>query len=211
MLSTARPHLFLRKILAITNSSRSSNISTSATRFANHYAVLGISKNSTQGEIKAAYYRLSMLYHPDKNQGSETAALKFREITQAYEVLGNFRLRRLYDKGIIHTAGSEYAEKAQEAASQEEVEEDPSTKFYKSRFKKSTVADSEGRSPIYDFDEWSRQHYGTSFQRRQTAKQKYDRSYLKFYSESSYDTPKEKAIRLAEEKLKNESEKDITR
>lgn len=66
----------------------------------NYYEALGISKNSTQNEIKAAYYRLSMLYHPDKNQGSETAAIKFREITQAYEVLGNFRLRRLYDKGF---------------------------------------------------------------------------------------------------------------
>lgn len=41
-----------------------------------------------------------MQYHPDKNKGCEISAKKFREISQAYEVLGNYRLRRLYDKGI---------------------------------------------------------------------------------------------------------------
>lgn len=70
---------------------------------ANYYDVLNIPKSSTHGEIKSAYYRLSMMYHPDKNQGSESAAIKFREINQAYEVLGNFRLRRLYDKGVYVT------------------------------------------------------------------------------------------------------------
>ncbi|XP_075145884.1 dnaJ homolog subfamily C member 30, mitochondrial-like [Haematobia irritans] len=234
MLPTKRPYLFLRNIWAIQNFPTRVNISTGNVKYANHYEVLGISKKSTQGEIKAAYYRLSMLYHPDKNQGSESAAVKFREITQAYEVLGNYKLRRLYDKGIIHTAGSQYADMSQDSATkEEEVEEDPSTKFYKSRFKKSKVADSEGRTPIYDFDEWQRQHYGHSFQRRQTAKQKYDRNkaqekdsalvlqneillfaimvlsalaYLKFYSDSSYDTPKQKAIRA-----KSETGNDSTR
>lgn len=88
--------VFLRNILLV-NHARS--ISTGAVNRATHYDVLGITPKATQGEVKAAYYRLSMQYHPDKNQGSESAALKFREITQAYEVLGNFRLRKLYDKG----------------------------------------------------------------------------------------------------------------
>jgi len=100
------------------------------------------------------------------------------------------------------------------------VEDDPETKFYKSRFQKSRVADSEGRTPIYDFDEWSRNHYGKSFDRRQAAQAKYDRIrvqketnkmsgqtdmvllsflffgvavYLMFLAESSYDTPKQRA------------------
>lgn len=93
--------LFLRKIFPLNPSVQRRFISMTARNCANHYEVLGISKNSTQAEIKSAYYRLSMMYHPDKNQGSESAAIKFREITQAYEILGNFRLRRLYDKGIV--------------------------------------------------------------------------------------------------------------
>lgn len=100
MFATHRYNSILGKILS-TRVAIGAHISTGNVAYsANYYEALGISKNSTQGEIKAAYYRLSMLYHPDKNQGSESAAIKFREITQAYEVLGNFRLRRLYDKGI---------------------------------------------------------------------------------------------------------------
>ncbi|XP_036675203.3 dnaJ homolog subfamily C member 30, mitochondrial [Drosophila suzukii] len=184
-----------------------------------HYDALGIGRSCTQNEIKAAYYKLSMLYHPDRNQGSESAAKKFREINQAYEILGNYRLRRLYDKGIVHTAGAQYAQDVQDVA-EPVVEDDPETKFYKSRFQKSRVADSEGRTPIYDFDEWSRNHYGKSFDRRQAAQAKYDRIrvqketnkmsgqtdmvllsflffgvavYLMFLAESSYDTPKQRA------------------
>lgn len=77
------------------------NLSTSAILWegGTYYDALGISRASTQNEIKAAYYKLSMLYHPDKNDGSESAAKKFRQITQAYEVLSNYKLRKLYDKG----------------------------------------------------------------------------------------------------------------
>ncbi|KAH8419161.1 hypothetical protein KR222_006939, partial [Zaprionus bogoriensis] len=185
----------------------------------NYYDALGIVKGSTQTEIKAAYYKLSMVYHPDRNKGSESAAQKFREINQAYEVLGNYRLRRLYDKGIVHTAGAQYAQDIRDVQQDLDVEEDDAqTKFYKSRFQKTKVADSEGRTPIYDFDEWSRAHYGSSFDRRQQAREKYERLrmqketskaskqtdvvmlsilfagfvvYLMFIAESSYDTPKQ--------------------
>lgn len=64
----------------------------------NHYNALGLTKHATQSEIKGAYYKLSMLYHPDKNSDAE-AAQKFRDITAAYEILGNIKLRKLYDKG----------------------------------------------------------------------------------------------------------------
>jgi DnaJ homolog subfamily C member 30 len=121
---------------------------------------------SFQVEIKAAYYKLSMIHHPDKNKDNELAAEKFREITEAYEVLGNFRLRKLYDKGIIHTAGEKYAQK-QPAA--EEEENDPTTRFYKARMKKEH-ATATGRTPIYDFDEWTQSHYGKSFQQQQKLK-----------------------------------------
>lgn len=66
----------------------------------NFYDDLGIQKTATQSEIKNAYYNLSMVLHPDKNEGSEEASKRFRRISEAYEVLGNFRTRRMYDKGL---------------------------------------------------------------------------------------------------------------
>lgn len=65
----------------------------------NHYDSLGITPKATQNEVKTAYYKLSMIYHPDKNKDSVNALNKFRDITEAYEVLGNYKLRKLYDKG----------------------------------------------------------------------------------------------------------------
>lgn len=64
------------------------------------YDLLNVSRNATQSEIKGAYYKLSMTYHPDKNNGCEDAIKKFREITDAYEVLSNAKSRDLYDEGI---------------------------------------------------------------------------------------------------------------
>lgn len=112
-----------------------------------------------------------MLYHPDRNKGSEMAAEQFRDLSKAYEILGNFRLRKLYDKGIIHTAGREYSE----AASHEinVSEDDPQTRFYKARMNRSDAPTPTGRTPIYDFDEWSRAHYGGTFERRQEGKKKF--------------------------------------
>lgn len=67
--------------------------------FKDHYTALGVAKSATQQDIKSAYYRLSKIYHPDKNKGCEKSAELFRIATEAYEVLGNYRTRRLYDKG----------------------------------------------------------------------------------------------------------------
>ncbi|XP_055611350.1 dnaJ homolog subfamily C member 30, mitochondrial [Uranotaenia lowii] len=136
-----------------------------------HYDALGITPNSTQNDIKQAYYKLSKLYHPDRNEGSESAAEKFRAITEAYEVLGNYRLRKLYDKGILHTAGRQYSQPS--AVSKEPEEDDAQTRFYKKRMTRTHVPDASGRTPIYDFDEWARNHYGSNFERRQKAEQKF--------------------------------------
>lgn len=67
----------------------------------NHYNSLGITPKATQADIKSAYYELSKVYHPDRNQGSEENLQKFRDVTEAYEVLGNVRTRKLYDRGKI--------------------------------------------------------------------------------------------------------------
>ncbi|XP_058821904.1 dnaJ homolog subfamily C member 30, mitochondrial [Topomyia yanbarensis] len=136
-----------------------------------HYDALGIAPGATQTDIKQAYYKLSKLYHPDRNKGSDTAAEKFHAISEAYEVLGNYRLRKLYDKGILHTAGRHYAQHP--PVSKEPEEDDPQTRFYKKRMTRTHVPSASGATPIYNFDEWSRNHYGQNFARRQAAQQKY--------------------------------------
>ncbi|MBD3183706.1 DnaJ domain-containing protein [Candidatus Poribacteria bacterium] len=65
----------------------------------NYYATLNIDDNATDKEIKKAYWRLAMKYHPDKNPGKEKkSAVKFRKILKAYEVLSNQESRERYDK-----------------------------------------------------------------------------------------------------------------
>lgn len=70
-------------------------------KLGNLYARLGLLGNATQEEIKEAYYKLSKEYHPDRNVGRSDTAAKFRNITEAYEILGNESTRSDYDKGKI--------------------------------------------------------------------------------------------------------------
>jgi len=93
----------------------------------NYYDTLGLTPKASQGDIKQAYYKLSLKYHPDISEVSKRfmrlplqwifsiivflqvlilihvqgETEKFREITAAYEVLGNLKLRRLYDRGAL--------------------------------------------------------------------------------------------------------------
>ena len=61
------------------------------------YEVLGLTKNATQSEIKSAYRKLAVKYHPDKNPGNKAAEEKFKKITAAYDVLSDETKRRQYD------------------------------------------------------------------------------------------------------------------
>ncbi len=63
-----------------------------------YYEVLGVSKTSTQAEIKKAYRQIAMKYHPDRNQGDNKAEDKFKEASEAYSVLGNEEKKERYDK-----------------------------------------------------------------------------------------------------------------
>lgn len=61
-----------------------------------HYAKLGLSPSATAELIKAAYRKKAAQYHPDKNQAPD-AALRFREVQEAYEVLSDTERRKVFD------------------------------------------------------------------------------------------------------------------
>lgn len=63
------------------------------------YKILEVEKTSSSVEIKRAYRRLALVHHPDKNQGDAAAAERFKEITEAYETLGDEQKRARYDSG----------------------------------------------------------------------------------------------------------------
>lgn len=63
-----------------------------------YYELLGVSRSATEKEIRAAYRRLARQYHPDLNPNSKEAETKFKEISQAYEVVGDADKRKLYDR-----------------------------------------------------------------------------------------------------------------
>ena len=63
-----------------------------------YYKELGTTKGATQEEIKKAYRKSALQYHPDKNQGNPEAEKKFKKISEAYEVLSDENKRRIYDQ-----------------------------------------------------------------------------------------------------------------
>lgn len=62
-----------------------------------YYKILGVDKKASQDEIKKAFRKLSIKWHPDRNQGNKDAETKFKEIAEAYEVLGDEAKRKEYD------------------------------------------------------------------------------------------------------------------
>lgn len=70
----------------------------SATVKRDYYEVLGVNRNATSDELKKAYRKLALQYHPDRNSNDPTAEEKFKEATEAYEVLSDSKKREAYDR-----------------------------------------------------------------------------------------------------------------
>ena len=63
-----------------------------------YYEVLGVHKDASDGDLKAAYRKLALKYHPDRNPDDKAAEEKFKEAAEAYEVLRDQQKRQIYDQ-----------------------------------------------------------------------------------------------------------------
>ena len=79
--------------------------------YIDYYKVLGVDKKASEKDIKKAYRKLARKYHPDVNPGNKEAEKKFKEINEAYEVLGNAENRKKYDKYGEHWQHADEIEK----------------------------------------------------------------------------------------------------
>ncbi len=70
-----------------------------------YYELLGVAKGAPADEIKKAYRKLAVKYHPDKNPGDKASEEKFKEVSEAYEVLSDDKKRQMYDQ-FGHSAGA---------------------------------------------------------------------------------------------------------
>src|SRR5438034_452417 len=80
-----------------------------AVRYKDYYEVLGVPRTASEGEIKKAFRKLAREYHPDVAKNKKQAEEKFKELNEAYEVLGDPEKRKKYDElGPNWRAGSEF-------------------------------------------------------------------------------------------------------
>ena len=84
----------------------------------NYYHILGLSKTAKKAEIKVAYRNLAKRFHPDRNDGSEEAEAKFKEVVEAYGVLSDTFKRAAYERSIVSAAKKEQKHTTHPSASQ---------------------------------------------------------------------------------------------
>ncbi|XP_029316336.1 dnaJ homolog subfamily C member 18-like [Cottoperca gobio] len=127
-----------------------------------YYELLEVSPTATQAQIKTAYYKLSFLYHPDRNAGSEHATVSFSEISEAYSVLGNKALRKKYDRGLL--SPSDLVATARPSTKDTGSSAKPDTESRRS------VLSSDSRGNIFDFDKFISDHYSEQLQKERDFK-----------------------------------------
>ncbi len=66
--------------------------------YKDYYKILGVPRNASANEIKGAYRKLAMQYHPDRNPGDKQAEERFKEMNEAYQVLSDPQKRARYDQ-----------------------------------------------------------------------------------------------------------------
>jgi molecular chaperone DnaJ len=76
----------------------------------NYYEILGVPQTAAEEQIKKAYRKLALKYHPDRNPGDKKAEEKFKELTEAYQVISNAEKRRQYDAALAGGAAREFEE-----------------------------------------------------------------------------------------------------
>ncbi|XP_014662301.1 PREDICTED: dnaJ homolog subfamily C member 30-like [Priapulus caudatus] len=152
------------------------NFNTSGHRFCAHetekdyYSILGITRHATQTQIKNAFYDLSKKYHPDVSRDDPNAHAYYTQITEAYDVLGNYHMRRKYDSGVDTSSGF-YSRKTGPTWQKDYPRPGTSSKWtHEGPTRPSGMP--HGSTRIYDFDEFHRAHYGGTINREQQRKRR---------------------------------------
>jgi len=110
-------------------------------KFKDYYKILGVNKNASDAEIKKAFRKLARKYHPDVNPNDKEAERKFKEINEAYEVLGNAENRKKYDKYGEHWKHADEYEKAQQQQRQYQHAGAGGQQFYSGGFSEDDFSD----------------------------------------------------------------------
>ncbi|XP_053562298.1 dnaJ homolog subfamily C member 30, mitochondrial [Bombina bombina] len=132
-----------------------------------YYDILEVTKRATQSQIKTAYYKQSFRFHPDRNSGSEQAANRFSEVSEAYLVLGSVHLRKKYDHGNLSW------EDVRTAGKPNGKEDNSPRRDISSRRGASTSTSSRFPSkPMFDFDAFYQAHYGEQLERERFIKER---------------------------------------
>lgn len=93
----------------------------------NYYAILGLKRTATHAEIKAAYKKLAIQYHPDKHQGNAYFEEQFKQVNAAYQVLSNPNKRYHYDQQLEYLAQQQRAQQYTQTSSSQTRQREPAS------------------------------------------------------------------------------------